>query len=605
MFITLGIVGRAHLAVTEGNVPIPSETQGWASVDRAVPPARLSRRGFVRHATGIALAGAAGVPLFLSACGQPAAPAGGGPTTQAPAPGASGGTSKASGGSSARAALPTHVPFQGPKADLLGDDAAGVPAGYLKFPQSPVKTVAEAPGKGGEINAFTPTFQPPPTPMEQNAAWQELNKRLNATLKIPIVAVADYPTRLATITSGADLPDLLRVVHTTVSLQDLPRFLEAACAALSPYLSGDASKAYPNLANLPPYAWPGAVFNGKLFCIPAPASRPGPVLQAKGALLDSIGVKEIASIDDFTRICKQLAIPGQRYALSSYPGTPSLIWFQQVFGAPNVWRESGGKLTRDIETDEYRAAVAYMRGLWDQGLVNPDAPTMQINQIAAAWYSGKSIFWLLTARQFYITYPRATAQDPDFRPRLIAPFPHDGKNGGVSFLNSGNALLALKKTSPERVKELLGVLNFLAAPFGSEEYLLVKCGVKDVDFVFDDKGNPLPTPQGVNDLYAPWFNVASPPATTFDPNPDIVTQTYEADKACIARGLANPVDGLYSKTHGEKGVVLERKVTDGVNEIIYGRADIGTLDQIVKGWRAEGGDQIRAEYEQALQESTR
>lgn len=390
---------------------IQSDTHGWTSLDRAVPLARLSRRGFVRRTTGIALAGAAGVPLLLSACGQPTAPASGGAAAPAPAAGTSSGTSKGSGASSARAALPTHVPFQGPKPDLPGDDATGLPSGYLKFPQNLVKTVPAPPGKGDEINAFTPTFQPPPTPMEQNAAWQELNKRLNATLKIPIVAVGDYPTRLATITSGTDLPDLLRVVHTTMSLQDLPRFLEAASADLSPHLSGDASKAYPNLANLPPYSWPGGIFNSKLYCIPSPASRPGPVLQAKGALLDSIGVKGIADIDDFTRICKQLAIPGQRYALSSYPGQPSLVWFQQVFGAPNVWRESGGKLTRDFETDEYRAAVAYMRGLWDQGLVNPDAPTMQVNQIAASWYSGKTIFWLLTPAS-------STSPTPGRRPRI-------------------------------------------------------------------------------------------------------------------------------------------------------------------------------------------
>ena len=584
---------------------IPSKPVGWHADDQLVQTGRVSRRGFLHRATGAALVGTAGVSLLLVACGQPPAQAGSSTAGTAPRGNAGVGASTTSGAHAARVALPTRLPFQGPKAELAGDDAAGVPSGYLKFPPGLVKTVLEAPGKGGEITAFTPTFQPPPTPMEQNAAWQAVNKRLNTTLKIPIVAVPDYPTRLATITSGSDLPDLVRVANTSVTLQDLPRFLESTCADLSPHLSGDASKQYPNLANLPPYAWPSAIFNGKLYCIPSPASRPGPVLQAKGALLDSIGVKEFANIDDFTRVCKQLAIPGQRYAFSSYPGTPTLIWFQQVFGAPNVWRESGGKLTRDIETEEYKAAVSTMRGLWDQGLINPDAPTMQINQIAATWYSGKSLFWLLTGRQFYITYPRATAQDPDFRPRLIPPFRHDGQNGGFSYLSSGNGLLALKKASPERVKELLGVLNFLAAPFGSEEYLLVKYGVKDVDFAFDGNGNPLPTPQGVNDLYAPWFNIASPPAATFDPNPDIVTQTYEADKACIARGLANPVDGLYSKTNGEKGVILDRKVTDGVNEIIYGRSELGTLDQVVKSWRADGGDQIRGEYEQALQESTR
>jgi putative aldouronate transport system substrate-binding protein len=43
---------------------------------------------------------------------------------------------------------------------------------------------------------------------------------------------------------------------------------------------------------------------------------------------------------------------------------------------------------------------------------------------------------------------------------------------------------------------------------------------------------------------------------------------------------------------------------DGLLAIIFGRADVSSLDQLVKDWRAQGGDQIRSEFEQALQTST-
>jgi putative aldouronate transport system substrate-binding protein len=50
-------------------------------------------------------------------------------------------------------------------------------------------------------------------------------------------------------------------------------------------------------------------------------------------------------------------------------------------------------------------------------------------------------------------------------------------------------MTAIKKGSPERVKELLRIEDFLAAPFGSQESLLLEYGVKDVDFILYAQGN--------------------------------------------------------------------------------------------------------------------
>jgi hypothetical protein len=44
--------------------------------------------------------------------------------------------------------------------------------------------------------------------------------------------------------------------------------------------------------------------------------------------------------------------------------------------APNNWRvESGGKLVKDIETEEYKAALGYLRDLVASGCVSPDLKT--------------------------------------------------------------------------------------------------------------------------------------------------------------------------------------------------------------------------------------
>ena len=57
----------------------------------------------------------------------------------------------------------------------------------------------------------------------------------------------------------------------------VPQFLEQQGADLTPYLSGDAIKDYPALANIPTRAWKnsGSVYNGKVIMVPKPLYSEG------------------------------------------------------------------------------------------------------------------------------------------------------------------------------------------------------------------------------------------------------------------------------------------------------------------------------------------
>src|SRR6516165_7767837 len=98
---------------------------------------RIDRRAFVTRA-GLVAAGALGATL-LEACGPASSPA---PAVPAPASGAatpasSGAAATAAGG---KAALPTYMPFQGPKPDLAGNEQGLDPA-FFKFPSDLTQSV--------------------------------------------------------------------------------------------------------------------------------------------------------------------------------------------------------------------------------------------------------------------------------------------------------------------------------------------------------------------------------------------------------------------------------------------------------------------------------
>jgi putative aldouronate transport system substrate-binding protein len=562
----------------------------------------MDRRAFLRRLGGTAFVT---VGPLIQACAQPppqrsgvgTTPSGVGPQgTQAPRV-----TSAATG-----YRLPTYVPLQGPAPDVAGTPN-GLPPGFTAFPKELRQSVPQPPGKGGDVSMLNFTNAPIPPGVDQNPAWQEVNKQIGVNLKINASSAPDYLTKLTTTIASGDLPDIFYASVIGTGLQNMPDFLASQCADLTPLLSGDAIKDYPNLAAFPSFRWPFGVFNGKLLAIPA-ATLTGQALLAKGRILEENGLTAFISADDFLKAAKQLTRPGVQYALGGTGGGYNywnpLGWFMNVFRVPNDWRkDSSGKLTKDIETEEFKAAVAYVRALWDAGVMNPDSPSMNLTQAAAAWYAGKNILWQNTYGSFNLAWDRARLLDPDFRPRIVTPFGHDGGKAVHLLGNMSDSLTVFRKASPDRMKELLGIVNFMVAPFGTQENLLLNYGIKDRDFTFDARGNPILTPNGTAEVTTfPIWRISAPPPVIFNPNdPEYAQVAAEAQSAALSLGLASPVVGLFSKTASQKAQLLNQPLTDGLNNIVFGRESITSLDTLVKQWRSNGGDQIRNELEQALQ----
>ncbi len=197
--------------------------------------------------------------------------------------------------------------------------------------------------------------------------------------------------------------------------------------------------------------------------------------------------------DDFKRVLQQLNRPNEdRYAVEGVNIQYNLQVFPAMFGAPNGWAlDSAGKLTRDIETPEYKEAVGYVRDLIATGLYHPDFIQNLANAASTGatqtFAAGKAAVIVYTFGVNWSTlWSTAHAAQPpvDFLP--IGLFPaHDGGKLG-HFLGPGFiATNGMKQASPDRIKELLRVVDWLAAPFGSQEDLLLTYGLKDTEYSLD------------------------------------------------------------------------------------------------------------------------
>jgi putative aldouronate transport system substrate-binding protein len=536
-------------------------------------------------------------------------------------PGAAGGSattgSATTGGAtpaaSGKVQLPTYAAFQGPPPDIAGSADGLIPPAYFKYPLNPTKSVPQPIGSGEDVTAATYTTQAPPTPADQNPAWQRVNQETGFNVKLPLTQLADYPTALNTTIAGGSLPDLLSLgTGNGLGIIGLPEFLQSQCMDLTALVGGDAIKNFPNLANLPPFVWRNAVFNNRIYAIPsARASISGAMQFGKGKLLDTVGGASFKDPDDFLRAMQQLTVPGTQYGLGATSGAPAnglpgiATYFLESFGAPNIWQLSNGKLIKDWETDEFKAAIAYVRKLWDAGVIYPDSPTATVNQGAQNFYAGKYALWTNSLVIGDTVWNRAFAQDPQFAMRAVAPFPASSGGKPVHFLGSGaNLLTVMKKTSDQQATKLLGLLNYLSAPFGTQEYLTMWYGVEGQEFQFDENHNPLVSQKGQTDLFIPWPNVGAGASVLYDASSSDYARVMAADVSVIQKmGIQNPVVGLYSQTNAQKAASLNQTMGDGLLAIIFGRSDVGSYDQLVADWRSHGGDAIRAEFEQALSAS--
>ena len=213
---------------------------------------------------------------------------------------------------SATGPLPTYLaPTSGPKPDFHSSDPR-ITDGFINYP-SPVKTWnAAPPGAGGTLNVFVPAYYPEPAPHDSNPTWKEVEKALNSTVNMIITAMADYSARLQVVMAGNDLPDTIHIVGTVANLIS-PQFVESQCADLTPYLSGDAARDYPNLAAIPGYAYQGAggVFNNHLYGIPIHRYLPTFWFFRNSDVWDAeIGADYVPKdADDFKKVLQQLNRP--------------------------------------------------------------------------------------------------------------------------------------------------------------------------------------------------------------------------------------------------------------------------------------------------------
>ncbi|GAA3085460.1 putative aldouronate transport system substrate-binding protein [Kribbella aluminosa] len=488
--------------------------------------------------------------------------------------------------------LPKYIAYQDFTPDLTGKN--GVDSATFKYPADPVAAISGPVGDGQRVAALTVTNSPAPPARGRNAYWQELERRLGFTFDIEIVPSTDYGQRFQTAVAGGKLPDLFSIYPGQVP--SLPALLQKKAVDLTPHLSGDAISKYPLLANVPTVSWKQTVYDGKIYGIPIPRGAQSTLtLYSRDDLLTKLGItKPPASLQELQDLCKELTLAKTNtWALGRVP----LTYLRQMFKIPNGWSVQNGRLVSAFEAEQQKDALEAGRKLMVAGVVHPDGFTAP-GSIRKTWVANGSTLMVddsFSAWHAFYNYPH-----PDTF-RLAAWAPPIAEGGGTAPVWLGAPTInitAINLTASDRVEALLSLLNYLAAPFGTSEYLFKNYGVKDVHHTL--KGtDPVLTDKGRTEIALGLEYVANAPWMTYQPGaPDVTKAQFDAQDTLVPTAVADPTISLYSETNVRKGNQIG--MGDLELDILQGRKPVSAWDEGLAKWKKAGGDTIRDEFQKAL-----
>lgn len=537
----------------------------------------ISRRGL------FAVTGAAAASLLVAGCG-----------------GTSGTGAGTTGADAMKKALPNHIPSKAVTPDIPGspgaEGAVSDPA-FLKYPANPVRTVDGIPGAGGTYTTRTPLWGSIP-PSSGNSYYDAVNSALGATMRMQPSDGQNYTDTIPALFASDNLPDWLQIpawVNNKLNLgSGLDRFVD-----LTPYLSGGNIEKYPNLANIPTAAWQSGVWNGKLYglpCFSTSGGLPGYLFYRKD-IFDTAGVSpDVRSAEDLFALGKQLtnANRGQWAFDDLWP------YLKYPFGVNGKWfSDDSGKLVYQYETDGMVEALDFAARLAKAGYVHPDAIANNTQQGQQRFWSGKALIqgggtggWDGGDAQ------GGAAANPKYDRQAFTIFDARGGTPAIELSASASLYSYLNsKLSDEQVRECLAIANFLAAPYGSREHLLVNFGVEGVNHTMNG-GNPVLTEEGRKEVAETYQFLVGPPAVTLVKNGFTqVVKDYAAWQADTLKHVVKPFFYGMNVAEPPQYAALEQQVEDTMLDVRYGRKPIDDYKSAVETWRKRGGDQLRKFYE--------
>ncbi len=527
-----------------------------------LPSTTLSRRALLGG-------GALGVGALLAACASD------GPSTADPGAVVDDGM------------LPTYTPYAGVDPDIA-EQVGRASAAFLAYPGSPVAFSSSTPGDGQPISAIAPASFAVPPGVGQNQFWQELNERVGSPVEMTLTPFGEYSAKFATAVAGDTLPDMFIVGDT----QSLPQFMGAKTADLTDYLQGDAIDAYPALAAIPTDSWRGCVFEGRIRALPIQRGLVNlPTVFYRQDLQEELGVTGPPTTFEELFEISTAVTGGNRWAWGSLP----LPYVRSMLDIPSIWAIEDDEFVSTLSDERHEEALEAVRRLNEAGAINPDAAAAPTSTRKQWFGAGTSYFHDDSFLAWFSLYVQHAAV-PGFTIGSLPVVGFDGGAGTQLVPDPNFGITAISAASADRVETLLEVANWMAAPFGTEEYLFSHFGIEGVHYDLDGT-DPIARGDRAGELNVGNIYMCDAARVLYSAGRgDVVEAAHEHQLAVTEKSQTDATLGLYSETATRRFGSLQGTLASVEQDIVLGRRPVSDWRGAVEEFMSGGGETIRDEY---------
>ena len=449
------------------------------------------------------------------------------------------------------------------------------------------------------------TFNGNPIP-DDNPLVTTLEDTVNYDINFTWILDADYKDKISTMIAGGTLPEitLLKSIDSNV----IQNCRAGAFWDLTDYLDD-----YEYLSQISDVAKQNIAIDGKIYGIPRSRQLMRHVITYRQDWLDNLGLQPATTLEEFENILRAFTFddPDQNGKNDTYGmvSTSSSTGFDTVamwFGAPNGWGEDAdGNLQPAFLTDEYFQSMEWLRGLYEEGILNADFVTLPNSGAKDAFKSEQSGAYFGDAEGVafanYFTSQGITAE-------ITSTAAFETPAGKVAPSTDGySGILAISKASVKTEEDLKRCLTFLDRLNSPEcQNMFNYVGLEGIDWEQNGDGTASRIGDGtvtigeydgfnqimmnIGDLYYPE-----------KPANEVAEQIAEAQQENLNYLVSNPGKALLrtSDTYNSIGAQLDQVISDGRIQYIVGELDETGWKNLLQDWRKQGGDAVISEVNAA------
>ncbi len=225
-------------------------------------------------------------------------------------------------------------------------------------------------------------------------------------------------------------------------------------------------------------------------------------------------------------------------------------YLRNMLSIPNFWSYDGTRMQSWWTAPEQEQALAAGRQLVSEGLINPDAFSAPQKK---TWFGTGKAYFTTDAFSGWGSYYSSHTRGDGFRIGGATIPAFDGNGSGrmwLSFPSYGTSGISVDART--RIPTLLRIADYLAAPFGSIEYLQAHYGTAGTDYTMKNR-NPVATSSGSAGSQLGTDYIVDAPEVNYIPGqPEAVRDVDTLLRTLVPQALTDDAVYLFSPTAAER-----------------------------------------------------